>query len=172
MAMLLDGRIDQVTLQRQLPEARPTVPYERGARTVWGDPERGFVGLANGYGYGVYDRPVTHLLRRYQPDARNLTGTGFAGLLVALREGRPVVAWIQLGGSVPRSWTTPRGRVVRANFSEHAVLLTGYDDGTITLNDPWTGERQSLSVDEFLPRWHLLGDRAVAGGSLFAGHTL
>jgi uncharacterized protein YvpB len=167
MAMLLAGRFDQRALQRMLPAARPTAPLVRGSTTVWGDPELGYVGLANGYGYGVYDRPVMRILRRFQPHARNLTGTGLPGVLGALRKGRPVIAWIQLGTSRPRTWVSPAGRIVRANFAEHAVLLTGYRAGVLSYNNPWTGDRESFTLSEFLPRWHLFGDRAVAGDSLF-----
>lgn len=96
------------------------------------------------YGYGVYDRPVMRILRRFQPDARNLTGTGLPGVLDALRNGRPVIAWIQLGNSLPQTWISPAGQVVRANFAEHAVLLTGYRGGTLSYNNPWTGDRESF----------------------------
>ncbi len=172
MSMLLAGRLDQRALQGMLPKARPTAPLERGATTVWGDPELGFVGVADGYGYGVYDRPVLRLLRRFQPAASDLTGTGVPGVVDALRAGRPVIAWIQLGGSLPRTWVSPAGRVVRANFAEHAVLLTGYRQGVLFYNNPWTGAAESFTVGEFLPRWHLLGDRAVAGDSLFGNPSI
>jgi uncharacterized protein YvpB len=167
LAMLLGGRVGQDRLQHLLPVARPYLPQAGPTGTVWGDPEQGFVGNVHGGGYGVYDRPLLALARRYDPGATNLTGTSVARIAAALRSGRPVVAWIQFGPSIPRRWTTPAGRVVNANFAEHAVTLTGWKPGEIAYNNPWTGTRATFTIAGFTRLWHALGDRAIAGSSLF-----
>ncbi len=167
LSMLLGGRVGQLHLQRLLPIAHPYLPQTGPDETVWGDPELGFVGNVRGGGYGVYDRPLLALARRYDPGATNLTGTSVARIVAALRRGRPVVAWIQFGPSIPRSWTTPTGRVVNANYAEHTVTLTGWKPGEITYNNPWTGTRETFTIAAFTHLWHTLGDRAIAGSSLF-----
>lgn len=167
LSMLLGGRVGQVHLQHLLPIAHPYVPQTGPDETVWGDPELGFVGNVRGGGYGVYDRPLLALARRYDPGATNLTGTSVARIVAALRSGRPVVAWIQFGPSLLRSWTTPAGRAVNANYAEHTVTLTGWKPGEITYNNPWTGTREAFTIAGFAQLWHTLGDRAVAGSSLF-----
>jgi uncharacterized protein YvpB len=168
LSMLLAGRVGQLRLQAQLPVSRPFLPESGVDGTVWGDPELGFVGNVRGGGYGVYDRPLLALARRYDGGAINLTGSPLRRIVEALQEGRPVVAWIQLGASIPRSWTTPAGRLVQANFAEHAVTLTGWRPGRITYNNPWTGAREVFTIAGFRQVWRTLGDRAIAGSSLIA----
>jgi uncharacterized protein YvpB len=167
LAMLLGGRVRQERLQHLLPIARPYLPHEGPDGTVWGDPELGFVGNVHGGGYGVYDRPLLAVARRFDPGATNLTGTSVARIAAALRAGRPVVAWVQFGPSTPRRWVTPAGRAVDANFAEHAVTLTGWRPGEFAYNNPWAGTRETFTVAGFSRLWHTLGDRAIAGSSLF-----
>lgn len=63
LSMLLAARgvnVHQLTLQRRHPRSGPLDPQRRGAGRlpIWGDPDRGFVGRANGGGtnggFGVY----------------------------------------------------------------------------------------------------------------------
>ena len=166
LSMALRGRVSQLRLQSELPIAQPYLPVEGSTGMVWGNPELGFVGDVRGGGYGVYDRPVLRLARRYDPGAENLTGTTVASVVSAVRHGRPVVAWIQFGASSPRTWHSPAGALVQANGAEHAVTLTGWRPGVLTYNNPWTGTRESFTVAAFVQLWHTLGDRAVALSSL------
>ena len=167
LAMMLHARVDQYRLQALLPIARPMEPEQTEQGPVWGDPEQGFVGAVRGGGYGVYDRPLLALARRFDPATRNLTRHPLAAIIAALRTGHPVVAWIQFGRSVPRTWATTDGRTVHANFAEHTVTLTGWRPGRITYNNPWTGSRESTSLTRFAALWHTLGDRAIEGGPVF-----
>ena len=167
LSIMLDGGVGQYRLQKLLPVAQPLDPEETAHGLVWGDPERGFVGDVRGGGYGVYDVPLLEVARRFDPGAQNLTRHPLGALVAALRSGRPVVAWIQFGPSTPRTWTTPAGRAVHANFAEHAVTLTGWRPGWITYNNPWTGTRQTISLSGFRALWHTLGDRAIEGSPVF-----
>jgi uncharacterized protein YvpB len=166
LSMALGGTVPQLRLQSLLPVAHPYLPVEGAQGMVWGDPELGFVGDVRGGGYGVYDRPVLALARRYDRGAENLTGTPVARVVAAVQQGRPVVAWIQFGADAPRTWRSPAGVVVQANGAEHAVTLTGWQAGVLTYNNPWTGTRESFTVAAFTQLWHRLGDRAVALSSL------
>ena len=166
LSMMLRDRVGQRRLQAMLPIARPVrQDVENGAPT-WGDPELGFVGNVAGGGYGVYDRPLLALARRFDSGTTNLTGAPLESILAALRHGRPIVAWIALGASDPVTWRAPSGRMVRANWAEHAITLTGYGDGVITYNNPWDGGRERFTLAQFAAVWGDLGDRAIAGSSL------
>ncbi len=166
LSMMLRERVGQRRLQAMLPLARPLEQEAGPAGTVWGDPERGFVGAVAGGGYGVYDRPLLALARRFDPGTTNLTGTSLEGIVDALRRGRPVVAWIALGPSDPVTWTSPSGATIQANWAEHAITLTGYRAGEIAYNNPWTGARERFTLAQFAAVWDELGDRAIAGSSL------
>jgi uncharacterized protein YvpB len=166
LSMMLRERVGQRRLQAMLPIAQPL--QQEGDGAIWGDPELGFVGNVAGGGYGVYDRPLLALARRFDPGTTNLTGGSLGRILDALRHGRPVVAWIALGASNPVTWHAPSGRLVSANWAEHAITLTGYGAGVITYNNPWDGRRERFTLAQFLAVWHELGDRAIAGTSAIA----
>jgi uncharacterized protein YvpB len=166
LSMMLRERVGQRRLQAMLPIARPLEQESGAGGVVWGDPEEGFVGDVAGGGYGVYDRPLLALARRFDPGATDLTGGPLERVVDALRHGRPVVAWIALGPSDPVTWTSPSGRTIRANWAEHAITLTGYRGGVIAYNNPWTGARAQFTLAQFAAVWADLGDRAIAGSSL------
>jgi uncharacterized protein YvpB len=170
LSMMLGGRVSQYRLQAVLPISPPLDPEQTAHGLVWGDPERGFVGRVRGGGYAVYDRPLLALARRFDPHARNLTRHPLAAIVAALQSGHPVVAWIQLGPSVPREWSTPAGRTINANFAEHAVTLTGWRPGWIAYNNPWNGARQTVTLGRFVAWWRTLGDRAIEGSPLFGAN--
>jgi uncharacterized protein YvpB len=165
LSMMLHGRVGQRRLQAMLPIAQPLQQESENGAVTWGDPELGFVGDVAGGGYGVYDRPLLALARRFDSGTTNLTGAPLESILDALRHGRPIVAWIALGASDPVTWRAPSGRLVQANWAEHAITLTGYGAGVITYNNPWDGARERFTLAQFVTVWRDLGDRAVAGSS-------
>jgi|SRR5579862_7242758 len=166
LSMMLDGRVSQERLQGLLPKARPYLPEQDDAgETVWGDPNLGFVGPANGGGYGVYHGPLLALARRFDPGTTDLTGAPVSRIIDALQHARPIVAWIQLGSSIPVTWRTPAGATIHANWSEHAVTLTGWRPGEIIYNNPWTGTTETFTITQFTAVWRTLGDQAIAGSS-------
>jgi uncharacterized protein YvpB len=168
LSMMLDGKVSQERLQALLPKALPYLPDQNDAgETVWGNPNLGFVGPANGGGYGVYHGPLLALARRFDPGTTNLTGAPIGRIIAALQHARPIVAWIQLGRSYPVTWRTPAGATIHANWAEHAVTLTGWRPGQIMYNNPWTGTTETFTVPQFTAVWHTLGDQAIAGSSRF-----
>ena len=162
LSIALGASLNQDMLQRQLPSALPIRKQERGSTLIWGDPQLGFVGDVDRGGYGVYDRPLLALARRFDPAAINLTGSPFAVVLAALREGRPVVAWVTLGTSRPTTWRTPTGRFVLADAAEHAITLVGVSRGVVSYLDPWDGMRKRATIDELAARYLPLGRHAIA----------
>ena len=156
----------QAQLMRRLPRDGPADPTVRPDGTwVWGDPERGFVGRAQGGGtaggYGVYVGPILRLARRYV-SAEDLTRRPLSAVIDRLRRGHAVMAWVGLSDGPYRRWVTPAGRRVLGNFGEHAILLLRYRKGVFTYDDPLTGTRKSVSRNDFTTMWRRLGRRAIS----------
>ena len=166
LSMLLGGRVSQFRLQALFPIAKPYLPVETDGGEVWGDPERGFVGPVRGGGYGVYERPVLAVARRFDPGVHDLTDMPLRRVVASVKRGRPVEAWIQFGASLPRTWTAPDGTTVNANFAEHTITLVGWRPGVLVYNNPWDGTVSTFTIPEFARVWHVLGDRAIAGSSV------
>ena len=170
LSMLLEARgqrVDQLTLQREMPRSGPIDPETRPDGTiVWGDPNAGYVGRPDGGGtsggYGVYQGPVSAVARRRGLELIDLSGRPAARLYDALRQGRPVMAWIGLSDGPFETWRSPGGREVTGNFGEHTIVLTGIRGDVLTVNDPLSGNRLQWSRDEFELMWARLGDRALA----------
>lgn len=162
LSVALRASVSQERLQRELPVAAPLDPRNTSAGMVWGDPEAGFVGNVEGGGYGVYDRPLLSVALRRDRGAENLTGRPFATMLAALRDGRPIIAWVTLGASRPFSWRTPSGTLIRADRAEHAVTLTTWSPRLIGYVDPVDGKLKTAATTDLAARWVALGRRALA----------
>ena len=162
LSVALRASVSQERLQRELPVAVPLYPRNTSGGVVWGDPEIGFVGNVTGGGYGVYDRPLLSVALRRDPGAENLTGRPFATMLAALRDGRPIVAWVTLGRSRPFSWRAPSGAKVQADRAEHAVTLMTWSPRVIGYVDPLDGKQKMIATTDLAARWIALGRRAIA----------
>lgn len=172
LSMLLASvgvRVDQRTLQRQVRRSGPLDPIVSadGAWT-WGNPEKGFVGRVRGGGaaggFGVYQRPIRELAARYGVRLSDVSRKPARVVFAQLTRRRPVIAWIGLSAGPFRWWRTPAGKLVRVNFGEHVVVLTGLREDSITVNDPLSGSRLVWTRAQFLAKWDLLGRRALALG--------
>jgi len=169
LEMLLASRgvdRDQRELQRLLRRDGPLEPRRRGdGAIVWGNPERGFVGRADGVGaavgFGVYPPPLTALARRWIEPV-DLSGRAPELIFARLLSGHAVLAWVGRSAGPYRSWVGPRGERVTVNWGERAILLVGLAGSRILLNDPQTGTRQNWSRQQFKRRWGLLGRRALS----------
>ena len=160
-------RIDQLTLQDQVAHSPPLDPTtSANGSEVWGDPNLGFVGRADGGGpaggFGVYQGPIKALARRHGVKLRDLTGGSPAAVYRALLSGHPVLAWVALASGPLASWETSEGRTVHINYGEHAVVLTGLGHGSVSVNDPLSGSRLTWTKAQFAEMWASLGHRALA----------
>lgn len=172
LSMLLASvgvRVGQRTLQRQVRRSGPLDPIVRADGTwIWGNPEVGFVGRAQGGGtaggFGVYQRPIGALAARFGVRLADISRKPARVLFAELARQRPVIAWIGLSDGPYRWWRTPSGKPIRVNFGEHVVVLTGLRGTLIRVNDPLTGSRLVWTRAEFLAKWKLLGRRALALG--------
>jgi uncharacterized protein YvpB len=159
--------VDQLALQRRLPRSGPLDPRPRaGARLpIWGDPDLGFVGRANGGGtsggFGVYQGPIRRLALRYGVRLANLTRSPPPVLYRRLRLRRPIMVWVGLSEGPYGRWRTPAGKTIGVNFGEHTVVLTGLRGRLVVLNDPLDGRQRAWTRARFEQLWARLGRRAL-----------
>lgn len=169
LSMLLTAagvHVGQLRLQQELPRSGPLDPQPVAGSMLlrWGDPERGFVGRADGGGphggFGVYEPPIRELAAHYGIHLLDLHGKSVAAVRAAVLAGHPVLAWVGLAAGPYASWLTPSGHEITVNYGEHAVVLVGADGNGFEVNNPLSG-RERWSEALFSSRWKLLGRRAL-----------
>jgi uncharacterized protein YvpB len=159
---------DKMSLASEM--KRDPTRYRRNSSSsiiFWGNPNTGFVGEVNGkdLGYGIYHSPLFELLKKYIPAADDLTGKPFADLERRVAEDIPVLVWTTKSYTVPDDWTqwdSPAGPVT-ATFSEHAVLLVGFDPNSVYINDP-KAAMSKVKVDkkQFIAAWEAMGKQSLS----------
>ncbi len=144
----------------------------RSPENAWGDPQIGFVGDVNGSifygtGYGVYDKPIKNLAKKYT-NAEIIEEPTLSKILEHAQNGRPVIVWGLLSTKNNTYWASYEDTLVKAFFSEHARVVIGYtgkisDPHSIILMDPLYG-KVSIETKKFLTEWALLDHMAVVVG--------
>ncbi|WP_165452254.1 C39 family peptidase [Paenibacillus thalictri] len=139
-----------------------------GSVVEWGDPDIGFVGDITGVemGYGVYHTPIKDLLNRIDHGhALDLSGSDFQEVEKQILSDRPVILWTTSSFEPVddwQQWHTQAGGTINATFEEHAVLLVGYDDDYVYVNNPLTGKQaEQAEKQAFIDSWEQLGKQAV-----------
>lgn len=169
MSTLLEAvgvKIDQDRLQARFPRSGPLDPQGSGTARIWGDPEVGYVGRADGGGvaggFGIYPPPLVRLGHDLGVKMKNLTGVSAETIYDRLLAGLPVMVWIGLSDGPYGQWRSPEGRAVNVNFGEHTVVLSGLDrDGTVRVSNPLQGTSERWTPTEFMALWQRLGRRAL-----------
>ncbi|WP_353854492.1 C39 family peptidase [Bacillus sp. Bos-x628] len=165
LAMLLHySGYKQVTKNRLANEIeRVPLNYENGLK---GDPHEGFVGdMENGPGLGVYHEPIYQLAKKYAGrQAVDLTGKSVKkAIYQPLEKGYPV--WVITTSTFQETdnmetWNTPNGKI-DVSFNMHSVVITGYDDEHIYLNNPYGQKNQQVDRDQFEASWKQMGSQAI-----------
>lgn len=145
------------------------IQYDKNGKILyWGNPNNGFVGDITGKrkGYGIYHTALYELLVKYIPTGVDLTGEEFEVLEQQVAEGKPVIVWTTVSYTVPAEgqwqvWDTPLGPI-KATFQEHTVLLVGYDEQHVYINDP-RKNKKAIQVDKerFIKSWEAMGKQAL-----------
>ncbi|MBR0385268.1 MAG: C39 family peptidase [Erysipelotrichaceae bacterium] len=148
----------------RLPKAPMPVLNENYEGTGY-DPELYFIGdpLTRG-GYGVFNHPIAEVAETFKEGVICRDGMEFSELLELLDQGRAVMVWSTIDLKTPeisRKWLTPEGRTVYWLRHEHAVVVIGYDDTTVTVSDPHTGTIRTMDRDRFILVYNQMGRRAV-----------
>jgi uncharacterized protein YvpB len=154
-----------------LPEMnRDTTPIEYnldGSIKYWGNPYVGFVGdiTLDSVGFGIYHSALFDLLATYIPSALDLTGGFFQDLEQQIAQGIPVMVWTTVRYEVPDKWVewdTPAGPI-RTTFQEHAVLLVGFDEENVYVNDPLKNRKNvKINKAQFTASWKAMGQQALS----------
>ena len=173
LAMLLKyygTDVSKMTLAEKV--KKDTTPYSKDetGRQYYGNPYDGFVGdmyNKNKNGYGVYHGPIAELGKEYYgEDLIDITGVEFEDLLYFLSQGKPV--WVitnatykPLGDTYFEMWHTPTG-VVKITKKLHSVIMTGYDEQYIYINDPlYSQKNRKLNKIDFQKAWEQMGNQAI-----------
>ncbi len=130
------------------------------------NPERAFVGDPRSENsYGVFNGPVARVAETFRPGVRTKTGATVQELRKILDSGNPVLAWYV---SAPMrdilyrwSWLDEEGVRVTWPGGEHAVVVCGYDDDSLTYRDPNSGTTVEIDVPTFEKSFLELGGRIV-----------
>lgn len=145
------------------------IRWDKNGISYWGHPNTGFVGdiTLNSSGFGIYHAALFPLLEQYIPTAIDLTERPFSDLEAQVSQGIPVVVWTTLHYRTPRAdqwveWDTPIGPI-RTTHLEHAVLLVGYDEDYVYVNDPYIGKPgDKIDKQQFIKTWELMGKQALS----------
>ncbi|SDK19844.1 C39 family peptidase [Sediminibacillus albus] len=163
LAMILDYHGIEVS-KNELAENIETVPLNYG-NGLKGDPNDGFVGnMADGPGLGVYHGPVWELAKQYVGNrAIDLTGSEIEAIYQSLDKGQPV--WVITTSSFApvnsfEAWETPNGEV-EVTFALHSVVVTGYDEDFVYINDPYGGKNKKVDRENFENAWVQMGRQAI-----------
>lgn len=153
--------------KNELADALPSVDYQDSAG-YYGDPNEAFVGDITGDnpGYFVYHEPIVELAEHFVTEdfeVVDLTGESFETLQEYLSEERPVwviTTTIFAATDDMETWKTRNGSV-EISMSEHSVVLTGYDEEYVYLNDPYGTKNYQTDLDDFVASWEQMGAQAV-----------
>ncbi|NHN33190.1 C39 family peptidase [Paenibacillus agricola] len=154
-------------LPEMLVDPTPIQWDDKGNIVYWGNPNLGFVGdiTAKSQGFSIYHTALFQLMATYIPTSVDLTRSSFDLLERQVAAGIPVVVWTTIGfKETPRwyVWDSPLGPI-KGTFSVHAVLLVGYDESYVYVNDPLTGVKQEKVLKEqFIKTWDLQGRQALS----------
>ncbi|WP_085524776.1 C39 family peptidase [Tuberibacillus sp. Marseille-P3662] len=163
LAMILQDAGIHVT-KNELNQKIPKVPltYENGLK---GNPNEGFVGdMAEGPGLSVYHGPLVQLARRYADDrVEDLTGSNISQVYQKIDQGIPV--WVITTTQFApvnnmQTWQTPQGKV-KITFSVHSVVMTGYSDQYVWINNPYGKKNQRVDRSNFEKAWIQMGRQAI-----------
>lgn len=173
LAMILkhvNVSIDKMILANEVKKDLTPYSINKENKITYGNPYEGFVGdmyRLSENGYGVYHGPIVELARKYCGEsAINLTELSFEEVLFFIEQGNPV--WIitnstfsPLGDAYFEYWHTNSG-IVKVTKKLHSVVMTGFDEGYIYINDPLhNSKNKALSRSEFKKAWEQMGSQAM-----------
>lgn len=168
LTMVLNYHSVEVSKQEvanRLPKA--TLPYYNKGIKKGAHPNEGFIG--NPYSsssYGVYAEPILEVIESYLPGrSQDLRGKTLEELLDIVNEGRPVMIWATINMakvSYTQSWYLENGELFWWPNNEHALVIVGYDEKWVYVNDPYSGKKKKFLRDVVSNRYATLGRQAVA----------
>ncbi|MFV0520132.1 MAG: C39 family peptidase [Lachnospirales bacterium] len=150
--------------------SKDITPYSAtGNYITYGDPNLGLVGdITTQDGYGTFDKPLYDLLLKYLPTkALNLTKVPFSEVEKFISNGSPVLVvtndtFKDLTTNEIVIWHTAEDNIISAPMNYISLLLIGFDDTYVYVNNPITGqESYPLLKDDFVKSWEQFGSIAI-----------
>lgn len=115
--------------------------------------------------YGCYAPPIITALNRLNIKCSNISGCSQEELLSYISEGNPVVVWGTYNGRdivYLDEWKYPDNSGSYVNLKgEHCMVLIGYDDDKVYLNDPIAGKKVTQTKYQFFKNWDILYRQAI-----------
>lgn len=134
----------------------------------WGaNPNDEFVGdpYSDEGSFGVFEGPILKTIEKLTScRSINLTGLEFNALLDYIQAGKAVMAWTTIGQKqtyFSKTWADNNGKTIDWYCNEHAVVITGFDDKNVIVNDPYTGKIEHYKRDLFEHNYNSMGKRAL-----------
>lgn len=166
LAMILQY-YGMVVSKNDLANAITSVPLQDESGYM-GNPNQAFVGDITGGGdggLGVYHKPIARLAKQYvdPKKVKDITGSDFDSVLEQVAAGNPV--WIITTAVFApvdsfQSWSTADGDI-QITFDMHSVVVTGYDEDYIYINNPYGEKDQQLEKDDFIAAFEQMGSQAI-----------
>lgn len=156
----------------------PTIPLQtKNGRLYGADPYEAFTGSMSREGYGIYCKPMTKVVKKVIKEQSgtnqviDLTGASVDTLLSYIARDYPVQVWATASMndakySSTKSWyvKTLDGKYTNQKVSfplaEHSLLLVGYDENYVIMNDPLSGVRK-YSRKDFEKAYISMGSQAL-----------
>ena len=158
-------RVSKQEIADRLPKG--TLPYYNKGVKKGVHPNQGFIGSPySSSSYGVYAEPILEVIESYLPRrSQDLRGKTLDELLDIVNEGRPVMIWATINMarvSYTQSWYLENGELFWWPNNEHALVIVGYDEKWVYVNDPYSGKEEKYLRDVVSNRYTSLGRQAVA----------
>jgi len=154
--------------KEQVVSMQPSGPniYRVNGVLYGADPNKEFIGSPyDSHSFGIYHQPFIPIIEAYFPGrSENLSGGSASDLYSAIDSGRPVLVWASVGMMQVTpgiKWTLEDGTVFQWKNGNHALLLVGYTDTQVIMNDPWTGKEEYYNKAVFEDRWTAMGKQAL-----------
>ena len=97
-------------------------------------------------GWWVFPTGVAPVVNNHLGTSKVMTGASWSEIYQQLLKGHLVVAWVaNMNG-----------------FINHAITLTGYNNGIVYYNNPWTARKEQLSLNQFYTHWNADKQRALS----------
>lgn len=166
-AMFLQWAGADVTMAEiadRLPKGQ--LPSDHGGKVIGGNPRYEFVGNPfSTSGLGVYNQPISDIIDYYLSNqSLNMTGCNFKDLLTILDSKRPLIVWATINmkePSINSVWYDEQGEEVIWKIPEHAMVLVGYTETSIIVNDPLKGKKATYDKATFKKCWEAMGSQAI-----------
>lgn len=116
--------------------------------------------------YGCYAPVIVEAINKNSTrcQAQDCSGEPLSDLFGYISQGTPVLIWATVDmepARVGNTWTLENGEVFTWIAGEHCLVLVGYEDGLVYLNDPYTGQQACYEEETVEQRYEELGCQAV-----------